>query len=281
MDVFGEDCDLKLTAENIAWLKGYVTAVTETFASEFEAAGDRFKDGRVLLDRFNGAIESVLKNGRSHFRAVDEAHNELCIASAILGNTRLKFNRLEYEPSLSGCARTIDFRATADDGLTVYIDVKTIKPQSTDRWEQFEKARTEGWFPENVHVGLFEEWLGGEIWHAWFAARSRMLEYALELEKKIAEGILASENTAFVLTLCGDGVNWHQSQLEDFVSFYKSGAHRADDQFSQAEQNYMSEKKISLSKTISRFAYMQRRQGQIRQNRFNCHVRPPRNDPFS
>jgi len=29
-----------------------------------------------------------------------------------------------------GCARTIDFRATADTGQIVYIDVKTIKPRT-------------------------------------------------------------------------------------------------------------------------------------------------------
>ncbi|MGA2906040.1 MAG: hypothetical protein ABSD98_19615, partial [Candidatus Korobacteraceae bacterium] len=44
--------------------------------------------------------------------------------------------------------------------------------------------RAEGWFPENV---ISQQWLGGEIRHAWFAARGRMLEYSLELGQKIAE----------------------------------------------------------------------------------------------
>ena len=257
---------MDLTDDDIAWVKAYATEVTETFGREFGAAADRFREGHVLLDRFNAAIETVLKNGRAHFRAVDEAHNELCIASALLGNTTLRFIRLEYEPLLPGCAKTIDFRATADDGQIAYVDVKTIKPQPTDRWDQFEKAMAEGWFPENVSVGLSEEWLGGEIWHGWFAARGRMLEYSLELEQKIAEAGLVAENTLFVLALCGDGFHWQQDQLEDFVSFYYSGIHRADDSFSLVEKTYIVDKKIALSRTISRFAYMKRSQGQMRRS---------------
>ncbi len=270
---------MDLTDDAINWVNAYAAEVTETFGREFEDGADRFKEGRVLLARFNAAIETVLKNGRTHFRAVDESHNEMCIARALLANTRLKFVRLAYEPPLPGCPKTIDFRATADDGQIAYVDVKTIKPLSTDRWDQFEKALAEGWFPENVRVGLSEEWLGGEIWHAWFAARGRMLEYSLELEQKILEGGLAADNTLFVLALCGDGFHWHQDQLEDFVSFYYSGVHRVDDPFSQVEQRYVADRKISLSRAISRFAYMKRSQGQIHPSRMNWHVRPPR-DPF-
>jgi hypothetical protein len=54
-------------------------------------------------------------------------------------------------------------------------------------------------------VVIAEEWLGGEIWHAWFAARARMLEYALGLERKIADANLGGENKLFVLALCGEG----------------------------------------------------------------------------
>jgi hypothetical protein len=269
-----------LSAGDIAWVEAYAAEVVHAFGQEFAAAPDRFKEGQVLLDRFNTAIETVLKNGRGYFRAVDEAHNELCVASALLSNTRLKFIRLEYEPPLPACAKTIDFRATADDGQVAYVDVKTIKPESTDRWDQFERATAEGWFSENVIVGLSEEWLGGEIWHAWFAARGRMLEYSLELEHKTAATGLSPERAIFVLALGSDGFRWHQDQLEDFVSFYYSGTYRADDPFSQMERQYMTDKQILLSRTISRFAYFQRKQGEMRPNRLNWHVRPPRDPSF-
>jgi hypothetical protein len=254
--------------------------VQKTFGQEFADAADRLKDAHVLLDRFNAAIESVLKNGRAHFRSVDEAHNEMCVASALLANTKLKFIRLEYEPPLPGCTKTIDFQATADNGQVAYVDVKTIRPEDTDRWEQFERANAEGWFPENVVVGLSQQWLGGEIWHAWFAARARMLEYALELEQKITDAGQAADNVIPVLALCGDGVRWHQDQLEDFVAFYSTGAHRGDDSFARVERKHMADKGISLKRTISRFAYFQRKQGEIRPNRVNWHVRPPRESVF-
>ena len=268
-----------LTSQEIAWVQAYADEVVRTFRQEFETAADRLKDGQVLLDRFKGAIESVLKNGRGHFRAVDEAHNEICVASALLANQELRFVSLEYEPPLPGSAKTIDFRATAENGQIVYLDVKTIKPVDTDRWDQFERARTEGWFPENIIVGISEQWLGGEIWHGWFAARSRMLEYSLELEEKIGEAGLAAENVTTVLALCGDGFRWHHDQLEDFVTFYFTGAYRGDDPFSQAEHKYMTDKKISVTRTISRFAYFQRKQGETRPNRVNWQIRPP-HDPF-
>ncbi|MFZ0270331.1 MAG: hypothetical protein WAL34_00650 [Acidobacteriaceae bacterium] len=266
---------LNLTADDIAWVKAHADEVSRTFEAEFVAACDRFPRGQLLLDRFNAAIETVLKLGRGHFTAVDEAHNEICIASALLANTRLRFIRLEYEPPLPGCAKTIDFRATADTGQIAYVDAKTIKPQAADRWDQFEKATKEGWIADNVHVVVAQEWLGGEIWHAWFAARARMLEYTLELEQKIAAANLAGENKLFVLALCGDGFGWQQDGLEDFVSFYYSSVHRADDAFSKAELKYISDRRITLNRTISQFAYMKRPQSQIRQTRLNWNVKPP------
>ena len=270
---------VNLTADDIAWVKAHAEKVTQRFGPEFAAASNRFAQGQLLLDRFNAAIETVLKNGKGHFSAVDEDHNEICIASALLANTGLRFIRLEYEPPLPGCAKTIDFRATADTGQIAYVDVKTIKPQPADRWDQFEKATKEGWIADNVRVVIAEEWLGGEIWHAWFAARARMLEYTLELERKIADATPAEENKLFVLALCSDGFRWQQDGLEDFVSFYYSGVHRADDAFSKAEMKFMADKKITLNRTISQFAYMKRPQSQIRPLRLNWNVRPPR-DPF-
>jgi len=106
-----------------------------------------------------------------------------------------------------------------------------------------------------------------------------MLEYSLELEQKIAGAGLATGDTICVLALCGDGFHWHRDQLEDFVAFYSTGAYRADDPLSQVERKCISDKRISLRRTISRVAYFQRKQGQIRPNRVNWHVRPPR-EPF-
>jgi len=90
---------------------------------------------------------------------------------------------------------------------------------------------------------------------------------------------LKADNAIFGLALCGDGFRWHQDQLEDLVAFYTSGLYRGDDPFSQVERKYMTDQNISLTRTISRFAYFQRKQGEIRPNGVSGHVRPPRG-PF-
>jgi len=154
--------------------------------------------------------------------------------------------------------------------------VKTIKPEDIDRWDQCERAREEGWFPDNVIVSISKGWLGGEICHGWFAARARMLHHSVELEVKIAEARLGGARTLFSLAFCGDGFYWRQDLLEDFVSFYATGAYRGDDSFSQIEQNCMTVKNISLARMISRFAYFRRKKGEIRPSQQNWHVRPPR-----
>ena len=187
-----------LADDQIAWLEEYRAEVVKAFTAIFADTKDRFSDGERLLRRFNDAVDSVLKG--SSFRAVNEAHNELCIAKALVDNTKLRFSALAYEPPLPGCARTIDFRAVAPDGSTLYVDVKTLRPEDGDRWEQFEEAVREDWVPENVNVVLSREWMGGEIWHWMFAARLRMLENTLELESKIREsGLKERADTYFAL----------------------------------------------------------------------------------
>ena len=273
--------DQPLRQDDIDWMNAYANEVLTTFRGRFESASGRFKTWQSLLDRFSLAIEAVKANSRPQFHAVDEAHNELCIADALLENRGPLFTCLEYEPALPGCGKSIDFRATTDAGVTVYVDVKTIKPLAKDRWEQFERAQAEGWFPLNVSVVLSKEWLGGELWHNMFAARGRMLEYSLELEQKIAEGNLSVGGSLFVLALCGEGFHWHEDELEDFVSYYYAGAHRGDDAFGNAEARYVREKNIAIAKTISRFACMRRPQGAIFQKRLNWNVQPPRHPHFA
>ncbi|MBI3945595.1 MAG: hypothetical protein HY321_06740 [Armatimonadetes bacterium] len=102
-----------------------------------------------------------------------------------------------------------------------------------------------------------------------------MLEYTLELEGKIAEGMLDAPNNAFVLALCGCGWYWRQDDLEDFVHFYRSSAHREDDPFSVMERHYISEKGIALTGTVSQFAYLRRPQWCIRPNCLIWSVQSP------
>jgi hypothetical protein len=268
--------DRQMFSEDDArWLNDYSAEVSNTFISQFAHAGDRFKDGTKLLRRFTKAVDAVLANGWSKFHAVDEAHNEMCIADAILSSTDPVVTHLEYEPPLFGCAKSIDFRAIYGT-TTTYVDVKTITPRLRDRWDQFVKFEQENRFPERVSVILDEEWLGGELWHNMYASRERMLEHALDLERKISEGKLVADDTFFILAFCGHRFHWRESQLEDFISFYYTGSHRPDDPFGTAEAKFIQDKKLSIFRTISRFACLFRPQFSIHQDHLNWRVLPPK-----
>jgi hypothetical protein len=263
------------TDADASWVRAYAAATVETFTAEFQQSASRFRSAARPIKKYTSAIESVLENGWDEFHAAGEAHNEMCIASALLATQEPRFLTLEYEPPLTGTLKTIDFRASTSDGFTIFVDVKTIKPRRLDRWDQFERASLEAWFPVNTHVVLDDQFHGGEIWHNWFAARSRMLEYAFEFEQKIRECGLVAEKTVFYLALCGEGFHWNRSHQEDFVSFYRSGEHRADDSFSDIEQDHITRKGIVLDRTITHFACMNRSEGQLRQKRLTWSVRPP------
>jgi hypothetical protein len=267
-----------ISQDEADFIRSYAAEATAAFGEEFKDNRSRFKGFEKLLARFADAVASMLSNGRHLIAGVDEAHNELCVGSQLLANGARRFVSLEYEPPLSGSLKSIDFRAETDEGQVFQVDVKTIRPRVNDRWDQFEKAREEDWFPANVQVGLSEHWLGGELWHNMFAARSRMLEYALQLEAKIRDCALgeARENF-FILMFGGEGFHWREDELEDFVSFYRTGTHRLDDPLSKAEAKYMADKNIRIDRTISRFACLARSQFEIRERRLNWNVQPPGN----
>lgn len=264
-----------LGEDEIKWIKSHTSKVLDTFGDRFRQDANRFKSYDKLLKRFKRAEKAALEHGLSQFHAVHEAHNELCVAFALLDNREPLFTSLEYEPSLPNCKKTIDFRAISGDDLSVYVDVKTISPRAIDSWEKFEEANKEGWFPKNVHVCLGKEELGGEIWHDMFAARSRMLEHTHKLEQKISDCIANVDNTMFILALCGGGVPWREGELEDFVSYYFSGKYRFDDPFANMTANHIRDKGISLEKSITRFAYFRRAPLDLFPEYHNWNVRPP------
>lgn len=252
----------------------YRMQVTTTFGELLARETSRFPDGHRLLRRLNETVDQALTG--SPFRMVSEAHNELCIARALLLNKAPRFASLAYEPVLTGCVKSIDFCGVSADGLTVFVDVKTIMPEPKDRWEQFERARTENRFPDNHIVGLFKEWMGGEIWHGWFAGRARMLEYTLELEEKIRDSDLKRrKDTVFILAFCGTGFHWHESHLEDFADFYRSGRYRSDDSFAEMEAHFMKEQKLCLERTVTAFACMHRKRTAVLPTSMHWNVRGP------
>ena len=259
-------------------LRSYAASVESTYVESCLAAVGRFPDYDRLLCRFRGAVANF-ERGISPFGAVDEAHNELCVAMAILACGSL--TNLSYEPRLPGSRKTIDFRVELGDGQFTFVDVKTIRPKSTDRWDKYEQAMNEKWFPPGVVVDLAQYALGGEIWHDMTAARGRILQYTLELEKKIAECSPATTNARFILALCSDGFRWHQDELEDFVAFYTTGRHRSDDSLGRMERNYMREQSLRFSSAVHGFAWICRPQREIRPTEINWNVQPPQDPAFA
>lgn len=267
--------------KDIAWLHEYEESTLNHFRPRFDAYEPRFAGGGALLDRYSAAIREVIAQGRAHFRPVDEAHNEICVADSILADPSTVDATLLYEPPLPNTDKTIDFVLREADGPLTLIDVKTIKPQAHDRWDQYERAIKEAWLPKTVEFLLQQEWQGGELWHNAFASRSRFLEYAIELEEKLAAAAYGDAARRRILMLCGEGFYWHQDELEDFVAYYRSGEHRADDPFSLAEARYVEENGLLLQRSISSFGCLDRRQGDITARRINWHVQPPQLPKFS
>ncbi|MBU4401015.1 MAG: hypothetical protein KKE86_17005 [Planctomycetes bacterium] len=264
-----------LSNEDAARVIAYKNEVVSFFSERFKTESKRFPRWNGLLKRFKKAVIPVLAGNRAKFSGVYEAHNELCVADAILRCQQPLFTSLEYEPKLQNCTKSIDFFATVENGLHAFIDVKTIKPKYIDRWDQFEQLQQKGRFPENVQVLLSKEWLGGEIWHSAFAARGKMLKYTLELEQKIAECNLSASGAIFMMLFCGAGFYWHEAPIENFVYFYYTGNHRADDPFSKMEAEYICNKGIVIVKTISFFACMRRPLFTILPERLKWNVQPP------
>lgn len=206
---------------------------------------------------------------------MDEAHNEICVADAILSDPSTLQATLLYEPPLPGTDKTIDFVLQETGGRVTLVDAKTIKPQPRDRWDQYERAIKEGWLPTNVQFILEQEWQDGEFWHSAFASRSRFLEYTLEFEQKLAASGYGDAAPRRILMLCGEGFDWRQHELEHFVAYYRSGVHRGDDPFSLAESRYVEVNGIALRHSIASFGCLDRRQGDINARRINWHVQVP------
>lgn len=214
------------------FIEEYADRVHKMYGNLFASSGNQFIGACRLLAEFQKAVTAVLSNNdRSLISQIDDRHNELCIATALLASTEPGFAILEYEPELADCDKKIDFRATTHEQQILFVEVKTIHPDPKDRWDQYQKFLEDNLFPRNVHVGLSRDWLGGELWHNMYAARGNMMKHAVGLETTIRDCNLADDNVSFCLALCGEGYYWTEDSLQDFVAFYRTGTHRSDDPF--------------------------------------------------
>jgi hypothetical protein len=182
------------------------------------------------------------------------------------------FSLVEYEPRLPAGERRIDFCAR-HERASWFVEVKTIQPELSDRWDQYERVVDAGRIAENVTIHFERQWMGGELWHQKFAGRSKMLDYSIEFEERILGGGVDAPDNSFVLALFTDGFAWHEDELEDFVSFYRTGRHRLDDGLAKMEQHALKEK--GLTRRISAFAYLCRPTFEVKPTATNWNVQAP------
>lgn len=233
---------------------------------------------RLNLIRKYSTKKSAWINGGTFTREIYETVNELCVASELLSKYDKILTRLEYEPLLTQGDKTIDFLVINEGDKKIYCDVKTIYPITQDDWNKYMRSVNKSMFPDRVNVTLFQNGLGGETWHNWVAARSKMLEYSLELEEKITNNMQWYE-TIYIMIFCGNKSPWSLDDLEAFADFYRNGKHRQDDPFSKMESFYMEDKNIQLLRNINYFGYLERKIRDITIEQFVLDVKGP--DLFS
>jgi hypothetical protein len=232
---------------------------------------NRFRRSDKLRRNFEGAINNAIASDE-WATSINDFQNEVCLVADLLKG-RQWWEFLEYEPLLAD-GRSIDFKVTAAD-REIYIDVKSIHPSRADKWDQFRTATSKDRFPQNCSLVLSKDLGGGEIYHGWATARDRILKHVLSLEDKVRVGDLVADNKFVVLALCSDGSTWFEDDLEDFEEFYRTGQYRPDDSFAKMEDFYLKDRQLSLARSISGFAYMERSSRSIRHEGINWKVRAP------
>jgi hypothetical protein len=137
---------------------------------------------------------------------------------------------------------------------------------------RYRKAKEEGRFTPGTELILEEKWLGREIAQEKFAVRERFIEHALELEEKIAGTV--NQRSYFRLVFCGDGMVWHEDELEDFSESYFRGTFRWD-HFAKMQNYFLKERGHTFQRTISGFCAAIRKAPSVTMS-FRPDVRAPK-----
>jgi hypothetical protein len=235
----------------------------------------RLVGGQKLWRRFEDARDSYLR-GATDFQSVYERINEMAVAHVLLTDTTLAETAIAYEPPIAADGSLIDFVASWPDGRTLYLEVKTVHPRTTDGeegWSKFENRR--GHHPDHVVYIVHKDWLGGQIYGDSFSARGAFMTYARQFEDRLASAndVKAGEG---VLLICGTGFPWRRDQLEDFADFYRSSRHRADDPFAKMEAHAIASRSIELRRNISEIAYVRRPMDRIEPEEWVAKVEGPK-----
>jgi hypothetical protein len=258
----------------IKTLELFLRKVEEDVCVYLENERKRFPSYHKLINKFRDRRQYWI-TGEKMTKEIIEVVNELCVAKLFLEEPHNLCKMLEYEPKNDNTLQSIDFHLEFFDlPNTVYCDVKTIHPDFINDWVKFEQAVNQGRIPKNIKVHIEKDFGGGEYWHQWTAARSKMREHTLSLEAKIKKMQITDATT--VMLFCGNGFQLRLDLLEDFSDCYKMGRYRHDDIFSAMEEHYMESKQVTFSRTIDHIAYVQRSEFSTTIDKFVSSVQGPR-----
>lgn len=260
---------------------GFVEVIRGDLIAVVKREVERFPSSGSLLARFDTAAEQLLAEGVDHIRGFEEIHNELCIAVLILEDPSA--NRcvsLEYEPTMTACSKHFDFKVTFERRSPAWVEVKTIHPDPIDSWDQYERLQREGRFPDNASLVLDKSWLGGQLFHKYFAARAKLLSYTADTEQKVAACFTASDKLRVFLVFFSNGFDWHVDHLEDFLHLYRHGRHFDGDHFRTMEEFHMKMSGLTFKRNIGHFGYMERRSIAVRPTVGSWDVEPVKWSPI-
>ncbi|MCH8203419.1 MAG: hypothetical protein IH996_09980 [Proteobacteria bacterium] len=234
----------------------------------------RITRGQALWGKFEAAAGVCRADKDAGSRQLTECVNELAVAKALIEDQYVA-GPICYEPGILPDDRKIDFVVTLG-GERAYFEVKTVQPQTEDTEKTWRShLRRREYYPKNVHLHVEKEWLGGMLAGKRFTARSRFMEYTLEFESRLAAAKNSKPGLG-ILVFCGNGFDWHYDELEDFVDFYRIGAHRQDDPFALMEKHDIEERGLQLLRNIDHFAYLERVVTQVERKQLIFPVRGPR-----
>ncbi len=239
------------------YTKQLIEAAHATYHDVVAGQDSRIQRGAILWDLFERAADGCRADVKSSERQLAERINELAMAK-VLADDKGLHGPISYEPNLLPSHRRIDFVADRARGDSVYIEVKTVHPETADTeeaWEHYLRRRKH--HPEQANFVVHKDWMGGKLYGNTFAARSRFLEYTQDFEVRLDEAKKVKDGPG-LLVFCGNGVRWHRSDLEDFVDYYHAGKHRQDDPFALMEKHHIENENIQLLRNVDNFGCIRR-----------------------
>ena len=141
----------------------FLQEVEESICPVLSQEVNRFPTKNKLLKKFQDerrAWENCSNNRSDGIMAIV---NEMCFARELLlmGNGKTCIS-IDYEKRIPNTEKTIDFFVQIND-KEIYFDVKTVQPEERDDWNKYEKAKQDGYFPQNTELVLDQESEGGKF----------------------------------------------------------------------------------------------------------------------